>query len=61
MSRPDTPFEAASYDLKQFRERRMSERRATQRDTGDRRMQHNRNDDVRAPNAPGVLQPPVSE
>lgn len=38
MSRPQTPYEAASYDLNQFRERRMVERRATQRDSADRRI-----------------------
>lgn len=38
MTRPETPYEAVSYDLKQFRERRMAERRATQRDTVDRRQ-----------------------
>ncbi len=40
-SRPETLFEAASYDLNKFRERRMAERRATQRNTPDRRMQRN--------------------
>ncbi|HJV86338.1 MAG TPA: hypothetical protein VJ698_12765 [Noviherbaspirillum sp.] len=38
-TRPETLFEAASYDLNKFRERRMAERRATQRNTPDRRMQ----------------------
>jgi hypothetical protein len=38
MTRPETPFEAASYDLKKFRERRMAERRSILRDSADRRM-----------------------
>jgi len=37
MTRPETPFEQASYDLNQFRERRMAERRAVPRDSADRR------------------------
>ena len=37
MTRPDTPFEAASYDLNKFRERRMVDRRFTLRSTADRR------------------------
>jgi hypothetical protein len=37
MSRPETPFEAASYDLKQFRERRLADRRFQPRNTADRR------------------------
>jgi hypothetical protein len=42
MTRPENLFEAASYDLNQFRERRMAERRAVARDTPDRRKQpHN--------------------
>jgi hypothetical protein len=39
MTRPENPYEAASYDLKKFRERRMAERRSQPRDTADRRMQ----------------------
>lgn len=38
MSRPETLFEAASYDLIKFRERRLAERRASQRDTPERRV-----------------------
>lgn len=38
MSRPESLYEAASYDLNKFRERRMAERRATPRATGDRRQ-----------------------
>jgi hypothetical protein len=38
MTRPTTPFEAASYDLVKFRERRMAERRSTPRGTLDRRI-----------------------
>ncbi|GAB3552760.1 hypothetical protein GCM10027343_38720 [Noviherbaspirillum agri] len=37
MTRPDDLFEAASYDLNKFRERRMAERRAVPRNTADRR------------------------
>lgn len=39
MTRPDTLFEAASYDLNKFIERRVAERRAMQRDSADRRKQ----------------------
>lgn len=38
MTRPDSLFEAASYDLNQFRERRMTDRRFMARDTPDRRQ-----------------------
>lgn len=37
MTRPETPYEEISYELNKFRERRMAERRAVQRDTPDRR------------------------
>ncbi len=37
MTRPDSLFEAASYDLNKFRERRMADRRFQARDTPDRR------------------------
>lgn len=40
MTRPDTLFEAASYDLNKFIERRIAERRAMQRDSADRRKQN---------------------
>jgi hypothetical protein len=40
MTRPDTLFEAASYDLNKFIERRVAERRAMQRDSTDRRKQN---------------------
>lgn len=40
MTRPTDPFEAISYDLNKLRERRMAERRATLRDTPDRRRQN---------------------
>lgn len=36
--RPSDPFEAASYDLNKFRERRIADRRFAQRDTPDRRQ-----------------------
>lgn len=39
MTRPDSLFEAASYDLNKFIERRVTERRAVQRDALDRRQQ----------------------
>ncbi|MGH8810332.1 MAG: hypothetical protein ACREX0_20835 [Noviherbaspirillum sp.] len=38
MTRPEDLFEAASYDLNKFRERRMVERRATPRNSADRRV-----------------------
>jgi hypothetical protein len=37
MTRPENPYEAASYDLNKFRERRMAERRSAPRGTPDRR------------------------
>jgi hypothetical protein len=37
MTRPDTPFEAASYDLNKFRERRLTDRRFVPRATAERR------------------------
>lgn len=39
MTRPDTPFEAASYDLNKFRERRIADRRFSARTSADRRHQ----------------------
>lgn len=36
--RPNDPYEAVSYDLNKFRERRLADRRFTPRDTPDRRM-----------------------
>lgn len=39
MTRPDSLFEAASYDLNKFIERRVTERRTVQRDALDRRQQ----------------------
>jgi hypothetical protein len=36
--RPQDPFEAASYDLNKFRERRVADRRFQARDTPDRRQ-----------------------
>jgi hypothetical protein len=38
MTRPETPYEAASYDLNEFRERRLAERRAFPRNSLDRRV-----------------------
>lgn len=49
MTRPENPYEAASYDLNQFRERRMKDRRMTPRATADRRQ---------APNANGASSQP---
>jgi hypothetical protein len=43
MTRPETLFEAASYDLNKFRERRVADRRMTPRGTIDRRMSQNGN------------------
>ncbi|WP_019140558.1 hypothetical protein [Noviherbaspirillum massiliense] len=43
MTRPENLFEAASYDLIKFRERRMAERRAQARDTPDRRVRQDPN------------------
>lgn len=54
-TRPENLFEAASYDLNKFRERRMAERRATQRDTPDRRMQH------KAAQAPAPSEDPMDD
>ncbi|HVL76746.1 MAG TPA: hypothetical protein VM406_12085 [Noviherbaspirillum sp.] len=61
MPRPDTPFEAASYDLKQFRERRMAERRAVPRAGADRRapVEHDRR--KAANDVPILMMPPVEE
>jgi hypothetical protein len=39
MTQPETPYEAASYDLNKFRERRMADRRFNPRATADRRTQ----------------------
>jgi hypothetical protein len=36
--RPKNPLEAASYDLKKFRERRLADRRFMRRGTPDRRV-----------------------
>lgn len=49
MTKPETLFEAASYDLNQFRERRMADRRAQQRDTPDRRRAGNGVEQKREP------------
>lgn len=38
MTRPETPYEAASYDLNEFRERRLAERRSFPRNSIDRRV-----------------------
>ncbi len=38
MTRPDTLFEAASYDFNKFIERRMADRRTIQRESIDRRQ-----------------------
>jgi hypothetical protein len=56
MTRPDTPYESASYDLNQFRERRMKDRRLVPRGTADRRCapQNDRNQEAR----PEIIDPP---
>lgn len=41
MTRPTDPFEAVSYDLNKFRERRMAERRLEPRAGKDRRANGN--------------------
>jgi hypothetical protein len=38
MTRPETPYEAASYDLNKFRERRLADRRFSPRTSADRRV-----------------------
>ncbi|MGV3654631.1 MAG: hypothetical protein ACO1N5_10470 [Noviherbaspirillum sp.] len=38
--RPETLYEAASYDLNKFRERRMADRRFTARNSPDRRASY---------------------
>jgi hypothetical protein len=38
--RPENLFEQASYDLKQFRERRIADRRLQPRGTADRRVRN---------------------
>lgn len=58
MTTPENLYEAASYALNQFRERRMAERRATQRDTPDRRVtsdtqQYRREGVAEEPKQPG--------
>lgn len=40
MTRPDNPFEAASYDLNKFRERRIADRRFSPRAGMERRQQN---------------------
>jgi len=45
MTRPETPYEAASYDLNKFRERRLADRRFNPRASEDRRGQINGNAD----------------
>jgi hypothetical protein len=37
-NRPDNPFEAVSYDLNKFRERRIADRRFMPRGSADRRV-----------------------
>ena len=48
MTKPETLFEQASFELNQFRERRLADRRAVARGTPDRR---------RNPGTPPQLQP----
>ena len=60
MSRPDTLFEAVSYDLKQFRERRIADRRAVPRAGMDRRTGEKGRTSA-ANDAPVLMHPPVVE
>ncbi|HEV7618898.1 MAG TPA: hypothetical protein VGO51_12445 [Burkholderiaceae bacterium] len=46
MTRPKTPYEAASYDLNKFRERRLADRRFKPRTSADRRAQQSENEAV---------------
>jgi hypothetical protein len=51
MTRPETPYEAASYDLNKFRERRLADRRFSPRTSADRRVvrsETNTNDETLA-------------
>jgi hypothetical protein len=41
MTRPQTPYEAASYDLKKFRDRRMADSRFSPWTSEERRIQQN--------------------
>lgn len=58
MTRPETPYEAASYDLNKFRERRMADRRFTPRGTADRRIQPVENKTATDENQSNVNSPP---
>jgi hypothetical protein len=49
MTRPETPYEAASYDLNKFRERRLADRRFSPRTSADRRVQQSGNEAIQAP------------
>lgn len=53
MTKPESLFEQASYDLNKFRERRMEERRAVARDTPDRRRQAGSTDPEDSQKDPG--------
>lgn len=68
MSRPESSYEAASYDLTQFRERRMNERRSVARGSMDRRASRSKDAagtpavaDVAAAKAPDVQTASISE
>lgn len=52
MTRPEDLFEAASYDLNKFRERRVAERRSVPRDTADRRMSSTTQPTGQSPHSP---------
>ena len=54
MTRPENLFEAASYDLNKFRERRLAERRSVPRDSADRRKQPSGVQPVQNPIPPDV-------
>ncbi|MDB5842381.1 MAG: hypothetical protein JWQ23_4333 [Herminiimonas sp.] len=51
MNQPETPFETASYELNQFRERRMADRRFSVRTSADRRMNQPLEKDEELPEA----------
>lgn len=53
--RPQDPFEQASYDLNQFRERRLSDRRFQPRGTADRRAQKPQDQTFAAQPQPSAL------
>lgn len=59
MTRPDSLFEAASYDLNKFLERRVADRRTLQRDSSDRRQPPSAQQDAGAEIQPPENTPPA--